>query len=187
MHERVWVLAVNDGEAVEITRLLLERGERVVISKQRWGATWAGLEPSIQGVLRQFREAHADGEIVGIELGGPNLYGAVNIDHHRYGNDDRSNPLSSLEQVAARLAVRLDHRQQLVAANDRGFIAGMEEMGATGAEVRDVRAQDLAAQGVTPEQQEAQRREVEAATVVNGRSRSAHGRSNKRRLAKALV
>ena len=163
------MLAVNDGEAVEIERLLHQRSECVFASVQRWGATWAGLEPSIQDSLRQFRKTNAGGEIIGIELGGTNPYGAVDIDHHRYGDDDRSNSLSSLEQVAARLPVKLDHRQQLVAANDRGFIAGMEEMGATVAEVRDVRAQDLAAQGVTPEQQQDQRREVETAMVIDGR------------------
>jgi hypothetical protein len=165
----MWVLAVNDGEAVEIVRVLGERGEEMRISRQPWGATWEGLEADIQADLLQFRNANPESVILGIELAGANIYGAENIDHHRYDNDDRSNPLSSLEQVGIRLGVSLSHRQQLVAANDRGFIPAMQEMGASNEEIRDVRFQDLNAQGVTAEDIEVARREVGAATVYGGR------------------
>jgi hypothetical protein len=169
MQNRIWVLAVNDGEAVEIVRLLQEHGEQVLRSRQPWGESWAGLEEEIQAALCQFRNANPLGEIVGIELSGENAYGACNIDHHRYDSDDRSCPLSSLEQVAARIGAQLSRRQQLVAANDRGFIPAMQEMGATKDEICDVRDQDLGAQGVTAEQIAAERLEIDSASVRGGR------------------
>jgi hypothetical protein len=169
MTKRVWVLAVNDGEAVEIVRLLQDHDEGTLLSQQSWGASWSGLEAEIQAALRQFRAYNPTGEIVGIELAGANAYGASNIDHHRYDDDDRTCPLSSLEQVAARIGAQLTRRGQLVAANDRGFIPAMLEMGATDEEIRDVRTQDLDAQGITAEQIAAERREVENAKVFNGR------------------
>ena len=97
---RRWILPRNDGEAVEIERFLLARGETVLVSHQPWGASWQGLESSIRNQI-------PDGAAVyGIELGGqPTIGGAVNIDHHRYRDEDRWRPDSSLEQVAARLGV----------------------------------------------------------------------------------
>ena len=81
MQNRIWVLAVNDGEAVEIVRLLQEEHrEKVLRSRQPWGESWAGLEEAIQTDLRQFRDTNPMGEIVGIELSGANAYGACNID-----------------------------------------------------------------------------------------------------------
>ena len=164
MDRRIWIVPVNDGEAVEIARLLTEQGERVLCSSQKWGATWADLEPETQRELADFH----GGEIIGIELGGGNSYGARNIDHHRYSGDDRWNPLSSLEQVAALLGLPLGRRRQLVSANDRGFIPEMEAMGASREEIADIRCQDLRAQGVTEEQERLQRIEVEAAEVHDG-------------------
>jgi hypothetical protein len=169
MSQRVWVLAVNDGEAVEIVRLLSQYGEVFYASEQAWGATWAGLEEPIKDSLRRFCASCEDREILGIELGGANPYAAIDIDHHRYRDEDRSNPLSSLEQVAAKLGVSLDRRQRLVAANDHGFIAGMMELGASAEEIREIRGQDLEAQGVTADEIAAQHREVEAASVADGR------------------
>ncbi len=164
--KRVWVVPVNDAEAVEIRKLLAERGERVLTSNQRWGASWAGLEPEIKREL--LRGAAAT--IYGIELAGANPYGAVNIDHHKYGDqDDRTHPLSSLEQVAEILgATPLSRWQTLVALNDRGYIPAMEkDGGATVEEVAAVRRADRAAQGVTAEQEEAAARDLREHAVFS--------------------
>jgi hypothetical protein len=67
------------------------------------------------------------------------------IDHH----NERSNEKSSLEQVAELLGIELTRRQQLVAANDKGFIPAMEAMGATKEEIAEIRRLDREAQGVT--------------------------------------
>jgi len=147
---RLWVVPVNDGEAAEVRDLLRQNGELVLISAQKWGASWAGLEPELQACMQQFRRSHPEGEIIGIELEGTNRCDARDIDHHRYSDSDRSNPLSSLEQVAAILGVALTRRQQLIAENDKGYIPAMRRAGATDEEIADIRVQDRAAQGITP-------------------------------------
>lgn len=148
MPERLWVIARNDGEAVEICRLLEANNEPVLVSGQDWGATWANLEAHIHEALNAFRRDHPDAELIGIELAGPNSYGARNIDHHLYSDEDRRHPLSSLEQVAIELGVTLTHRQRLVAANDRSYIPAMVAESATPEEIADVRRQDREAQGI---------------------------------------
>ena len=111
----MWVLAVNDGEAVEIVRLLHEYGEPVMLSREPWGASWAGLEAGIQDALRRFRAANPTGEIVGVELSGANPYGAGDIDHHRYDNDDRNHTLedgaeSPSQHIAPNLQGQIEMR-----------------------------------------------------------------------------
>ena len=69
------------------------------------------------------------------------------IDHH---NDWTDKP-SSLEQVAEVLGIELTHYQQLVAANDKGYIPAMKALGASKEEIDDIRRKDRAAQGVTDE------------------------------------
>jgi hypothetical protein len=160
---RIWVTPLNDGEAVEIARLLGEAGERVLTTAQAWGASWAGLEPETRAELERFRAERPDGDILGVELAGPNGYGARNIDHHRYQDEDRSHPLSALEQTAEILGVDLDRRRLLVAANDRGYIPAMRVLGATDGEVADVRRQDREAQGVGAEQERRAAEDVKGA------------------------
>ena len=162
--DRVWVIAENDGEAREIRRLLEHAGERVLVSAQRWGARWEGLESAIQAQLRAF-----PGRIYGVELAGPNPYGAINIDHHYYAGDDRRMEESSLEQVADLLAIPLSRWQRLVALNDRGYIPLMARFGASPEEIRAVRQADRAAQGVTKEQEAAAARDVDGVVVRDGK------------------
>ncbi len=150
---RLWVLPLNDGEAVEIRRLLEHHRETVLLSRQSWGASWAKLEPKLAQRARDFRNQCPGGEIFGVELAGSNPFGAIDIDHHRYRDDDRSHPLASLEQVARILGVLLTRWQLLVAANDRGYIPAMLGLNATPDEIAAVRAQDRAAQGIGPEQE----------------------------------
>jgi hypothetical protein len=140
---------MNDGEMVEIERLLLGCGERVLISRQPWGASWDRLEPDVSEELASWRKKHPEGSIYGVELKGSNPYEAIDIDHHRYSGDDRSHPLSSLEQGAAILGVDLDRRQTLAALNDRGYIPAMLAAGASPEEIDEIRRQDRQAQGLT--------------------------------------
>jgi hypothetical protein len=163
----LWVVPANDLEAEEIIRLLQERRQRVLVSRQRWGATWTGLEPEIIEQLR----VEPGASIIGVELGGPNPFGAVNIDHHRYRDEDRFQEKSSLEQVAERLGLELGRRQRMAAVNDRSYIAGLrrEFPDLTAEELAAVRSADRRAQGVTPEQEEQARRDVAGARVENGR------------------
>lgn len=69
----------------------------------------------------------------------------LRIDHH---NDWTYKP-SALEQVAEVLGVTLNRQQQLIAANDRGYISAMQELSATEEEIANIRKEDRKAQGVT--------------------------------------
>jgi len=142
---RVWVIPLNDGEAVEIERLLKGHGETVLLTRQPWGASWAGLEPEVR---KRLGELPSGVLVYGVELAGPNSYSAINLDHHRYADEDRSNQLSSLEQVANILDVPLDRWCHLVAANDKAWIPGLLAEGATPGEIEAVRQQDRTAQGI---------------------------------------
>jgi hypothetical protein len=145
---------MNDLEALEVRALLANHSETFLVSAQPWGASWSGLEPHIRTSVQSFRQDHPGAEILGVELQGPNAFAAINVDHHYYPGDDRTSSQASLEQVAARLGVKLNRWQKLVAANDRGYIPAMLAAGASPEEVASIRAADRAAQGLTPRDEE---------------------------------
>lgn len=159
----VWVVPRNDLEAVAIVDLLNSASEPVWVTGQPWGATWAGLEPEFRASLSALPKST---RIFGVELGGPNPYGARDIDHHRYQDEDRWRPESSIEQVAAELGIGLDRRQQLIAANDRGYIPEMRRMGASPQEIDAIRAADRRAQGLTEADERQAKEDVRAAVLV---------------------
>jgi hypothetical protein len=151
--KKFFIIPANDGEAVEIRRIL--RGLKIdhVVTRQTWGATWAGLEPAVVTEIEGFLSANPSAVVYGVELGGPSRFGAMNIDHHIYRDENRSNEKSSIEQVAVLLGVELTSHQALVAANDKGWIPALLAMGASANEIKIVRAQDRLCQGVTPDQE----------------------------------
>lgn len=78
----------------------------------------------------------------------------VLVDHH--GDRAGENVPTSLEQVFARLelpAAAWTRRLALIAANDRGHTRAMQALGGTAEEIRQIRAEDRAAQGTTEEQE----------------------------------
>lgn len=156
--KRLWICPKNDLESVTIIDLLERHGERLLVTGQRWGATWKGLEESIRQEVQNALTAGI--EVRGIELAGPPPAGAHNIDHHRYAGDDRSHPLTSLEQTADVLGCDLSRHERLVAANDRGYIPGLIAAGASESEVAAIRAGDREAQGLTAEDEAQARRDV---------------------------
>lgn len=103
------------------------------------------------------RQANEKGiSIYGVELAGKSR-GAIDIDHH----NERSNEKSSIEQVAYILGVELNIDEQFVAANDKGFIPEMEELGKElgiredelKAIIANIRMRDRRMQGITIEQE----------------------------------
>lgn len=185
MTQKILIVApANDGEAVEAANLARQHGAEVLVTRQPWGASWvemegsSGLEPEIAQAILDWQEANPDGLVFGIELRGSNPFGAINIDHHSYrlpGGvvDDRSNPKASLEQVADMFKVQLTSYQRLVAANDCGYIPGMErELQDQGIDPQSARGQgliklvrqaDRCAQGITPDDEAQAVGDVEAA------------------------
>ena len=162
--KRLWVVPNNDLEAQAIIGLLKRNEEDVLITGQNWGASWDKLEQKIKEIVESYKEQGK--QVYGVELQGDSN-GAINVDHHIYGEDDRSNPKSSIEQVAEILGVGLTLDEQFVSANDKGYIPAMEKLGAelgiSGEDLQEIianiRMRDREMQGVTPEQ-EAQAQEA---------------------------
>jgi len=147
----LYFLGGHDLEMLEIRRMLeargLEEGKDFFDRKLGWGAK-----------LSDYQDLFAsDRPNVCIELAEdippPPHY--IRIDHH----NERAERPSSLEQLAGMLGHSLSPYQQLVAANDRAYIAGMKELGASAAQIAEIRRKDRQAQGVT----EAEEQQAEAA------------------------
>lgn len=99
--------------------------------------------------IRQINLMTSDCKIYGVELQEdillPSNY--IRIDHH---NQYVHLP-SALEQIMALFCIEPDRRACLIAANDKFYIPGMLELGATDEEIAEIRLADRKAQGVTDE------------------------------------
>ena len=138
---RLFLLGGYDLEMLTIKQMLEGREGCIIIDRHlQWDNACLS---AYQEELSRF----ASCDIYGIELQEdsslPQNY--HRIDHH---NDWADKP-SSLEQVAEILEVELTHYQQLVAANDKGYIPSMMALGASSEEIDDIRRKDRTAQGIT--------------------------------------
>ena len=139
--KRLFLLGGYDLEMLTIKQLLEGRDDCVVMDKHlRWdNARLSAYKDELQ--------QHTYNNIYGIELQEditqPQHY--HRIDHH---NDWNYKP-SALEQVAMVIGTTLNRYQQLVAANDRGYIPAMQSLSATREEIARIRKEDRKAQGVT--------------------------------------
>lgn len=143
-----FLLGGKDLEMVEIRLMLegvgLEEGDHFFDRDLAWDtATLSAYEDVL---------SEQDKTLVGIELvldrTAPSHY--LHIDHH---NQLRYLP-ASIEQLAALLRIPLTRDQRLVAANDKGYIPAMKDLGATQAEITNIRNRDRQAQGVTEEMEQ---------------------------------
>lgn len=140
----LFLLGGHDLEMLTIRQMLEGRKDCIIADKH---LQWDNAR------LSAYRDALSqpgnNNNIYGIELQEdiplPKNY--HRIDHH---NEWADKP-SSLEQVAEVLGVELTRYQQLVAANDKGYIPAMKTLGASKEEIDDIRRKDRAAQGVTEE------------------------------------
>lgn len=145
----------------EIRNLLEEKGLKEGADFLDRGLGWGAR-------LSGYQDAFHDSRVnVGIELkediAPPPNY--LKVDHH---GEEAGKP-ASLEQVARLLGARLSRRQEMVAANDKGYIPAMEAMGATPEEIAEIRRQDRQAQGVTAEEERLAERAIrENLSVRNG-------------------
>ena len=96
--DNIIVSPINDLESFEIVKTLLDNGyelnKNLFVTLQPWGASWEKLESYIKNDLQNY----PSDKIYGVELIG-NI-GYNNIDHHSYGDDNRENERSSIEQIA---------------------------------------------------------------------------------------
>lgn len=165
-NNRLWVTPNNDLEAKSIIEMLERNGEEFLVTGQEWGASWDNLEKEIKEAIESAKEQGK--QVYGVELQGDSN-GAINVDHHIYGEDDRTNPKSSIEQVSEILGVELTLDEQFISANDKGYIPAMENLGVElgiNAEdlqeiIANIRMRDREMQGVTLEQEEQAQEVVE--------------------------
>ena len=165
-----FILPANDGEAVEIARMLKAAGAKDIrISNQTWGAR-LDAEPSDQ--LRNLKET-----VVAIEMPSPELERKLReqgkkvfvvVDHHDYDGLERSLSESAIEQIAGALGVPLSRFQKGVGISDRSYIYGLIDEGYEPKEILEIRKHDLAAQGFTPEQFAESEKAHAAAETMNG-------------------
>ena len=142
MREMIFLLGGHDLEMLTIRRLLEQHNKIFYDKALRWDNA---LLSHYSEQLEQYGDAY---NIYGIELTEKNVDIPDNyyrIDHH---NDYSTKP-ASLEQVASLLDVTLSREQQLIVANDKGYIPAMIALGANEDEIRQIREADRNAQGVT--------------------------------------
>lgn len=156
----VVMLGGYDAEMLEIRRVLEAEGVAFCDKGLGWGAKASAYAEEIAA-------AEAAGKtVVTVELTRDvNLpQGTIEVDHH----GDRSNEPASLLQVLDLLGLEPSRLQQLIAANDSGFIPAMLALGATQEEVSEVRLLDRKAQGITAEQETEAERAIAVAETING-------------------
>jgi len=145
----LFLIGGADLEMLTIKRLLATNGFAEGENMADYHLAWGAKLSDYQNLFNNTQT------FVGIELtqdtDPPPHY--INIDHH----NENSRKSSSLEQVIELLknefgiAIELTRELQLIAANDKGYIPAMIEMGATPEEIADIRRRDREAQGVTEE------------------------------------
>ena len=149
-----------DGEMVEIINACREAGVEVVDNHLGWGAAASAYASEIAQAASEGKAPVLVELTLDIEVPSTSII----VDHH---NEDVGKP-ASLLQVLNLIGVEPSREQQLIAANDCGYIPGMLALGATAEEVAKVRYADRAAQGITPEQEAEAERAIAAAETVNG-------------------
>lgn len=170
-HGDVTVVApCNDGESRTIVDICCRLGVDCRVSKQPWGAT-LDLEP--ESNLSNLRPI-----VIVVEMPSPEKETALEraghhvvvVDHHSYPRLglDRSQPLSSLEQVADHLGYELNRWEKGVAINDREYIFGLVDAGYSIEEVQNLRRYDLESQGVPTEKIETVKAALKVAPVKKG-------------------
>ena len=145
----IFLLGGHDLEMQTIKKLLDKEGIEYEDKKLSWGAKLSAYKEVIE--VNPNKTFYA----IELEIDDKEFYKKYKeqikiIDHH---NENSGNP-TSLEQVIALLKVKkkLDNKTirhyELVAANDKGHIAGLKCVGATKEEIEDIRNEDRKAQGV---------------------------------------
>lgn len=136
-------LGGQDLEMTEIAKMLATNGQPFDDAQMQWGAAASKYGDRISQVTATGKTPVLIELAEDVDL----PKNTILVDHH----GARSNEPASISQIADLLGIEMTRDQKLVAANDRGYIAGMQRAGATAEEISDIRARDRAAQGVTPE------------------------------------
>ncbi len=146
----LFLLGGHDLEMKAIAKLLTSNHVPYLDANLSWdNALWeAYLQPpykaQLEAALAQVQPLY------GIELRGSIPDGCQLIDHHNKQEDQPS----SIDQVSKIIGHTMTRWEELVAANDTGYIPALMQMGASDEEIEKVRRADRQAQGVTEEDEE---------------------------------
>ncbi|MFQ5752469.1 MAG: hypothetical protein ACE5HI_10770 [bacterium] len=141
----MFFLGGYDAEMCEIRRLLESQKVPFHDKHLSWGAKASDYAEELKNLQDEIPA------LIELQIDMPIPRKAIVIDHHneRAGKDVPT----SIEQVAELLGIQLTRWQKLIAANDRGYIPGLKEAGATPEEIEKIRRQDRKCQGVTEEEE----------------------------------
>ena len=141
----LFLLGGHDLEMCTI-KDILKRDNYIYVDK---GLKWDNaLLSNYQDDIRLFLEEHPAGNIYGVELTNdivPDIAQYKSIDHH----NERHEEPCALEQIVSLFGLQMTRHYRLVAANDKLYIPGMQNIGATNEEINDIRKKDRRAQGVS--------------------------------------
>ncbi len=114
----IYLTGGSDAEMRVIKKRLKQVGQEYLDKNLKWGAKIEDYSEEISKILEE-------GNIpVAIELAGAEkVEGTIDIDHH----NEKSNRPASLLQVMERLNLKPSLFDELIAANDSGFIPAMEK------------------------------------------------------------
>lgn len=149
-----------DAEMMEIIRVCHEASVEVMDKHLGWGAAASAYTDEIAQAV----EAGKTPVLVELTRDLELPEGSIEVDHH----GDRSSEPASILQILSLLGLKPSRKQELLAANDSGFIPAMLALGATAEEVAEIRLLDRQAQGIAPEQEEEAERAIAEAEVIVG-------------------
>ena len=143
-----------DLEMVAIRDLLQMHGFSVVDGNLGWGAKLSAYKSELEELARSGDGVHP--VLVELEIDAPALLSPFNpggytiVDHHgdRAGHDTPT----ALEQIRDLIGLPSEEWtrfHELVAANDRGHILGLVEVGANQAEIEEIRLRERELQGIS--------------------------------------
>ncbi len=156
----VFFIGGYDLEMITIRDLVASTGTGFYDAKLAWGAKASDYRTVIE-------LAHNDKRtpvLVELEVDFKLPASAIVIDHH--GN--RSGEEASIIQTIKLLDLMPTREHLLIAANDSGYIPAMQAMGATQAEIDDIRRRDRQAQGVEDWMERDAERAIKEATEEMG-------------------
>lgn len=136
----VFFLGGYDLEMKTIAELLHEQGCEIIDHKLTWGAKASNYKKEIENLGREQIPV-----LIELEIDIKLPSGTILIDHH----NEHEEKQSSIVQISSLLNIELNRWQQLVSANDKGYISAMECICATEGEIKRIREADRRAQGVT--------------------------------------
>lgn len=165
MKKYVFLLGGWDLEMLEIKRILNNIPGVIVLDNH---LSWETAKlSSYHNVIKEYTNVD-DVVIYGVELQENSFFSIPanyrRIDHH---NEAEVKP-SSLEQIATLFNVPLNRDQQLIAANDKGYIPAMIKIGASPIEIQEIRLRDRQAQGVSEEDERIAEISIDSKTIEHG-------------------